>query len=1522
MAKVRFRDKEFEANNKEYLIPCVYDYARNSDDELYDLIMNHKVSLYLNDEIVDIDNWCITEVCETDEIFVTPLIAGGNGGFLQVMLGAVLIAASFITFLAPISGYMIAMGVSMMLGGVSSLLFQPTLPQISGSDMSSSQTYSWSGMKTTAQTDSPIPIVYGTHMVAGNVISIYTESHGGDNYLNMLLALCEGEIEGICTKEDVTSVCDTSYNVTNPYILLDDQFISVYNNTTWWYRTGTNLATSGVTAWNSWSTYSIGDGVTRNNLKYICTVSNSNKEPGVYSNWENYWTIFSHYPYSQNIIPYFTDSIMQYDDDRDITSDNYIQYTTTKDVDRVILQLKNPGLYEASEETGKIMEYTVYCTIDYKKSIGGSWTVLYVKTWDSNVTGGIKDDGTTTNSELIDISFFKHTNVSGVQPPTITIEITSNSFEDFTECSNETEKSYKIYYTVFDSNSNILEQSYVTNKIVRNKWWRTTYYNESGSGVNLPGDCPPMHHEYTKFYFNQYEIELSHEVTAGDKFEISATESSNSNIISINGRNKGELWTSIELNFIEMGLGQDTYDIRLKRPSSTPGPSDSFYISDKFILNSVTEVVEGKFIFPNTALLGLRIKANEQLSGAPPNIKVLLKGMKIQVPDIESSSPSGTDYTFHDCYWNESNDRWETYAGSELYWNNTNSWRTEYANNAILCVRDYMLNTRYGLGKYITSTDLYTTGVADSIKNCHEKYNPYGSSMDALSWWDGTSSVTWNDSWSLSRKASTITVTPNSSTRKITVSAVSDRLASVMLYLKTVAPLELDQSYTFKVTIANISGTISDIRFFYKDGSIGEGLSLLGTKNTITSNGTQEVSFTSHVSSSTLLLDFRFRNSITSFDITDISVETSSTYHYHTYNGVMDSPQSANTALSEMCNSFRCWPVWYSGKFNFIMNKDETPVHTLTVGNLTEFSQSFTPLSEIPNRIIGQFTNRNNNYNMRSLFAKSAFSDLNELNEVTIGLKGITNIKKAEREIKFRLNEVTNCTHNITAKCRLDYIHATAGDVIRLQDDVVTNWGQGGRVLDYTSTHIVIDKEYEFSNVATNTFIINYQKSDNSFVNASVDTTNINNDDALMTIPVESLNGNPATDAVYGIGVSDSSLKEFRLLSVTRSGVDEITIAGREHLPALYTEPDISIIDDTWEPPLNLYGIPGAPTKCSVIPTQSINGLGFILKAFGPSDGLAVKEIVVQMRTETSSYNTIAILPDGQNEATYVDDNLIIGSTYIFRFFCRTEYKSGVSNAYITSVVLNPTGSTIPAPTGIYIKGADPNDVDDEGRHYYADKDINLAWNSVDKIIIGYAIDIYHTEVSTANLLRTTTVGSAEYTYYFDSNVEDSGGNAHSNIIFVFRTISENSLKSVDSTIFNTINKDPSIPTGLTATSTIGGVQFTWDKNDEIDFKNYKVSTKVGTASFSEYSDIMDTSYQKSLIQSDIDSHGTKALIEAKVQVADLFNQTSVAASDVSANANTISDNTFQISGTTSGTFGIIYKLYDGDLTATAITIP
>lgn len=107
-------------------------------------------------------------------IKLIPVLQGaGGGGVVSVIIGAVLIAASFIPFLAPISPYLMSAGIAMVIGGVVQMLTPvPTLnADTSNNQPDNKPSYAFNGAVNTTAQGYPVPVGYGRMIVGSAVIS-------------------------------------------------------------------------------------------------------------------------------------------------------------------------------------------------------------------------------------------------------------------------------------------------------------------------------------------------------------------------------------------------------------------------------------------------------------------------------------------------------------------------------------------------------------------------------------------------------------------------------------------------------------------------------------------------------------------------------------------------------------------------------------------------------------------------------------------------------------------------------------------------------------------------------------------------------------------------------------------------------------------------------------------------------------------------------------------------------------------------------------------------------------------------------------------------------------------------------------------------------------------------------------------------------------------------------------------------------------------------------------------------------
>lgn len=119
-------------------------------------------------------------VSERETIRIVPTVSGAGNGFGQVLIGAALIAASFyapfattaLWGTATVGSVMGSIGVSLVLGGVSQMLFSPPQAQSGGVERPENKpSYAFDGAVNTAAQGNPVPVCYGRLIIGSQVIS-------------------------------------------------------------------------------------------------------------------------------------------------------------------------------------------------------------------------------------------------------------------------------------------------------------------------------------------------------------------------------------------------------------------------------------------------------------------------------------------------------------------------------------------------------------------------------------------------------------------------------------------------------------------------------------------------------------------------------------------------------------------------------------------------------------------------------------------------------------------------------------------------------------------------------------------------------------------------------------------------------------------------------------------------------------------------------------------------------------------------------------------------------------------------------------------------------------------------------------------------------------------------------------------------------------------------------------------------------------------------------------------------------
>jgi len=266
----RFADEIYIGSNDEItLLDCLTTFAYEHL-EFNKALLGKKVCIYVNGENIHPDKWCGYDIKSNDIIEVTHTLEGGNSAIIQAVLGIALIAAGVaLYFTGPVgwgmwSTGLTLMGASLLLGATIAYFFAPSMPKEPGGEETPS--YSWDGPRTSISTDTPIALVYGKNLIGGNLVNFRLWSQDNDNWADMLIALCEGEIHGIRNEDDdATLLTDETvyryisetgshtvsgfYDILNPpaspsspnpYIKINDSLLSSYSDVKWMMYRGTN----------------------------------------------------------------------------------------------------------------------------------------------------------------------------------------------------------------------------------------------------------------------------------------------------------------------------------------------------------------------------------------------------------------------------------------------------------------------------------------------------------------------------------------------------------------------------------------------------------------------------------------------------------------------------------------------------------------------------------------------------------------------------------------------------------------------------------------------------------------------------------------------------------------------------------------------------------------------------------------------------------------------------------------------------------------------------------------------------------------------------------------------------------------------------------------------------------------------------------------------------------------------------------------------------------------------------------
>lgn len=169
--------------------------------------------------------------------------------------------------------------------------------------------------------------------------------------------------------------------------------------------------------------------------------------------------------------------------------------------------------------------------------------------------------------------------------------------------------------------------------------------------------------------------------------------------------------TVVRRKFKKDGLTAGKYDIRVTRTSDD---STTMIVRD-LRLNRIDEIKNDDLAYPNTALLGLKLLASDQLSGMTPNITALVKGLKIKTYKVMNGED---EVPYEEYYWDEDTSEFKLLEDDTVLSWDGETYSTAYSANPVWILYDLITNSRYGLGEFISASHIDLAQFVEMAKYC------------------------------------------------------------------------------------------------------------------------------------------------------------------------------------------------------------------------------------------------------------------------------------------------------------------------------------------------------------------------------------------------------------------------------------------------------------------------------------------------------------------------------------------------------------------------------------------------------------------------------------------------------------------------------------------------------------------------------------------------------------------------------------------------------------------------------------
>ena len=621
----------------------------------------------VNHVLIPPDDWHLFKLNTFDRIELTARPEKGVLPYIGMVIGAVIGAVAGFASGGPVGAFWGGLEGAMIgysLGSVADSLFYASAPNvplyIDTGTAESNPNYGWDGARLVTQPGGPKTILYGQHRISGALIMQYISTDGDKNYLNMLINLGQGEIDGVM-RSDGTGVCTS--NVVTPATTSGGNINVADVDGNYHTFPPPDVDTGTFSSLPTGTKYLVVNGYMKGGLgvvgDYDTTYYQVRVRPVLYYRFGGAW--------------YSKAGAYQWIQDN-----------------------KNYSFQIAVSKTNLLYSDAVidafYVQFDYLENA-----------WQSPLAGGKSYSGS-IGGYINFYSFMHLTTYSATSYAYDAPDVELNGmpfryFENITW-------NYRLgtYNQTVIPGFNQTQTFYDDGRKIE-----TAAITYVSTGVLLDGfevqmTCPSLFQQDAmgNIVDNSVQYKIEYQIVGAGSW-------TNGGTYTITGASKTTLYDYHEFS----NLTQGQYNIRITRLSPL---YTSFKKGGDLHLGGVTEITYENIAYRNSALLSLKVQASEQLSNTTPNVTALVRGIKVLVPKL---TISGTTQTYDDCYWDDDAGAYKRTVDDETC-TDTGEFVRQWTRNPIWCTRDFILNKRYGLGNYIDSDSFNDTAAAIEAKYCWE----------------------------------------------------------------------------------------------------------------------------------------------------------------------------------------------------------------------------------------------------------------------------------------------------------------------------------------------------------------------------------------------------------------------------------------------------------------------------------------------------------------------------------------------------------------------------------------------------------------------------------------------------------------------------------------------------------------------------------------------------------------------------------------------------------------------------------